>query len=218
MRLAQIVWDVNYKGVPVLFSWPSLGAVSGYEYDRQSALIARQPFLKIISLIQNAGISEIYVLAHSMGNQIVLDGMASVSERFKIAPVTELILAAPDVDQDWFRIALPEIRRFTAGMTLYASSADRALIAVRQLSVEPRVGEVSNDGPFVVEGLDTIDATALGDDPLRLNHDTFASARSLIDDIGRLINSGARPPNVRTPQLRGMPEGSSQPKYWKFPR
>jgi hypothetical protein len=47
-RLAQIVWDMQFKGVPILFSWPSYGSGDGiftgiahYSYDQNSALDSR---------------------------------------------------------------------------------------------------------------------------------------------------------------------------------
>ena len=41
-RMAQIVWDLGYRGLPVLFSWPSRAGVLDYQYDRESALASRR--------------------------------------------------------------------------------------------------------------------------------------------------------------------------------
>jgi hypothetical protein len=57
------------------------------------------------------------------------------------------------------------------------------------------------EGPVIAKGLDTIDVSSIGDELFGLNHDVFATKLPLIDEIGRVILSGTRPPNVRTPVL-----------------
>ena len=47
-----------------------------------------------------------------------------------------------------------------------------------------------------------------------LNHSTFATVRSLIDDIGLLICEGRHAP--RLSQIRQVPEKPSSPLYWKY--
>jgi esterase/lipase superfamily enzyme len=128
--------------------------------------------------------------------------------------VAELIMAAPDVDRDYFISVAPQVRKITAGMTLYASSADKALIVSRQLAGVPRAGDVPNDGPVVVTGIETIDVTALGEDLLGLNHDVFATTRSVMDDIGLIITSSPRKaPHQRLLEIRRVPELSENPRY-----
>jgi esterase/lipase superfamily enzyme len=126
MRTAQIKWDLQYKGLVVLFSWPSKGEVLGYEYDRDSALGARTRFLDLIKLLQvEAGIKKINVLAHSMGNLVAVDALASYARTQNPRATSELIMAAPDVDQDMFINDISDVSKIVKGMTLYASSADR---------------------------------------------------------------------------------------------
>jgi hypothetical protein len=64
--------------------------------------------------------------------------------------------------------------------------------------------------------MDSIDVTALGDDLFALNHGVFSTSRVLIDDIGRLLLHGTRPPDLRTPELLRVPE-TPPTKYWKYP-
>jgi hypothetical protein len=103
---------------------------------------------------------------------------------------------------------------------MYASSADRALMASHAYSDSVRAGDIPpQDGPVIEPGLDTIDVTALGDDPFAFNHDV-ASNRSLIDDIGRLISGATltkRPtPRERSPPLIAMPDLPPH-TYWRYP-
>ncbi|MBI1205060.1 MAG: alpha/beta fold hydrolase [Rhodopseudomonas sp.] len=216
LRLAQIVWDLQFLGVPVLFSWPSQGGFLSYVYDFNSALGARDSFQELIDILRSqAGIAELHVIAHSMGNLVVLDALSGLVSAGQ-PTIAELIMAAPDVDIDLFQGLIKKVGQIVRGMTLYASANDWAMKVSRDLSKKPRAGDVFETGPVVAQKLDSIDVSAIGNEMFGLNHNTFASNRSLVDDIGRLIAKGDRPPNARSPQIRGVPEGKTPPAYWKY--
>lgn len=225
-RLAQIVFDTNYSGIPIAFSWPSQGKATlfAYNYDRESALAeySKDAFLEVLHLLQtNAHVSKIYVVAHSMGNEIVMDAIAKACQGTEKPLLTEIILAAPDVDWDSFAYSGHLLTDVAKGVTLYASSTDTALGFSADLNgaANPRAGSIREGRPLVLPGIETIDMTALGPDifALTFNHDVAFRARQALDDIGRLFNDGTRPPSVRTPTIRGVPEGST-PRYWAFPK
>jgi len=132
--------------------------------------------------------------------------------------LTEVVLAAPDVDVDVFRSSSDRLKGATKGVTLYASAADKALLASELKAGGPRAGSIPSSGPLLFPGIETIDATAVGDDMFGLNHDVYSNARSVIDDIGRLLADGVHPPNIRSPEIRGVPEGSAAPAYWRYPK
>jgi esterase/lipase superfamily enzyme len=197
-----------------------------YLYDQASATFSREGFLDLIQLLQrDTRITTIHVLAHSMGNQIVVDALANSGPNILAKPLGEVILAAPDVDWDVFTKLATKIVRTgrgvtLRGVTLYASSTDKALVASRKLAGGvPRAGDVLPEpkGPFVLKGIDTIDVSAIGDEMFGLNHNVFAAKRVLVDEIGRLMDKGDRPPSKRTPELRGFPEGADPPRYWRYP-
>ncbi|MET4072645.1 esterase/lipase superfamily enzyme [Bradyrhizobium sp. S3.2.6] len=219
-RAAQVFWDLQYKGLPVVYSWPSWGnavdpisLARSYDYDRDNALTDGDNFLEFLRLLRDQlGIKKVHILSHSMGNFLVLNALRRIqTDNGKFG---EWILAAPDVDQRQFKQFVPGVQGFVSGMTLYASSADRVLReSMRVARGTPRAGYVDGK-PLVLPGIDTIDVTSMGDELLGLNHDTFASNRSLIDDIGLLLD-GVRPPNRRLRQIRPVPEDPPT-EYWKF--
>jgi esterase/lipase superfamily enzyme len=214
-RMAQIVYDMQFKGVPVLFAWPSRGRVLEYMYDRDSAQFSRDGFIDLLNLLRvEAHISTVHVIAHSMGNQIVVDALSSKDALSQ--SIAEVILAAPDVDRDVFSLLARRITRVARRATLYASRFDRALELSRNLWDSPRAGDVPDGEPLIVPNVDTIDASAIGEEIFGLGHTTFAKDRSIIDDIGNILRRD-EPPNVRTPQIRGVPEGRSPPSYWRYP-
>ncbi|MEO0620094.1 MAG: hypothetical protein AAFZ01_12560, partial [Pseudomonadota bacterium] len=82
------------------------------------------------------------------------------------------------------------------------------------LAVHSRGGDVPEDGPVVINGVDTIDVSATQQGFLSVNHNTFAEASELVKDIRKLFLSGIRPPARRTPDLETVPLGSDV--YWRF--
>jgi esterase/lipase superfamily enzyme len=117
-RGVQIFWDLKYAGLPVLFSWPSRSGVLSYGYDRDSALGARQSFLEVLSLVSaQDNIKRVHVLAHSMGNFVVLDALSRWQSAVP-SKLRELLMAAPDVDKDHYLTIAPAVRKLVSGMTL----------------------------------------------------------------------------------------------------
>lgn len=218
-RNAQIVWDLQFPGLSVLFSWASSGESLDYLYDRDSAYNARTGFINLLRLLKEKyGIERVNVLAHSMGNVVVLDSLANNARTSAPVAIDELIMAAPDVDRDQFLQLAPEVRKIVQGMTLYVSSADKALTISRTLTGAPRAGDVPTEGPVLIPKIETIDVTAVGEELLGLNHNVFAATRALIDDINILLTTGQRPPNNRLSQIRPYPEPPSEATYWRYAR
>jgi esterase/lipase superfamily enzyme len=213
-RNAQIVCDLKFKGAAVLFSWPSRGAIRDYVYDRDSASGALKPFLEVLELLAGqANIKQIHILAHSMGNQVVLNALANYNTGTALK-IGELIMAAPDVDRDLYTSIALDARKHTKGMTLYASAADKAIAASKFLAGDiPRAGDVPEGGPIVLETIDSIDATSLGEEIFGLNHATFAKSLSILNDVYLLL-AGKRLPRVL--EIISVPEGVIPPKYWQY--
>jgi esterase/lipase superfamily enzyme len=217
LRFAQIIWDMQFKGAPILFSWPSATGVLDYVYDLNSALVARQWFQKLIQMLRvEAKVQTIHIIAHSMGNLVVLEALSELAKARTLPNLSEIVMAAPDVDVDHYKTLAPNIRPWVRGMTLYASANDKALVISRGLAKKPRAGDVFKGSPILLPNIESIDVSAIGDEMFGLNHNVFASNRSLIDDIGRLVLSGARPPDQRSPQIRCVPEGMIPPHYWRY--
>jgi esterase/lipase superfamily enzyme len=149
-----------------------------------------------------------------MGNFLALDAL-SHQAKLPNSKLGQFIMAAPDVDRDQFLQDIPKLKQLFRGLTLYASSVDRALALSKLLAGGvPRAGDVPLTGPVVVPGVETLDVSALGEEMFGLNHNTFAQARPLIDDIQLIISEGRHAP--RLAEERPMPENASIPLYWRF--
>jgi esterase/lipase superfamily enzyme len=217
-RTAQIAYDLKFDGASFLYSWPSGGTLQGYTYDLGSAAQAEPYLREFLKLVQEeSGAKKLSIIAHSMGNQPLLrvlqDLKRSLPEGFLIS---QLILAAPDVDRHNFENIVTSIRGIAEGITLYAAANDTALQVSRQVNGGvPRAGDVPEIGPIVIEGIDTIDATATSMDSVGINHSGYAENNALLTDIGKLIGEGTRPPGVRLPTLERVE--TDKGAYWRYP-
>jgi esterase/lipase superfamily enzyme len=216
-RMAQITWDLQFRGTAVLFSWPSRGEPLAYAYDQNSAFGARDHFIELIRLLKrDANIKRIHVIAHCMGNMLVLDALANHACTSDPVQISELVMAAPDVDQHYYVGVMNNVQSVVSSLTLYASSADKAMVVSRHLAMAARVGEVVENRPVLVGGVDAIDVTVIGDEISGLNHNLFASNRALMNDIKLIISKRLRPPHDRLAEIRAMPEGAAQPLFWRY--
>ena len=219
-RTAQISYDLGFDGAPFLYSWPSKGQIGlqDYSYDRESSGQA-EPYLKqFLSFVtRETGATSVSVIAHSMGNQVLLPVLRDLK---RTAPegvhIDQIILAAPDVDRDTFEVLAKEIAGVGKGITMLAASNDRALEASRRFwGGIPRAGDVPPEGPIVVPGIDTIDVTATSTEMLSLNHSGYADKQQLITDMRLLLRTGVRPPPRRLPEIERVatPRGD----FWRYP-
>lgn len=217
-RTAQIAYDLKFDGAPFAYSWPSGGGIASYTYDRESSGQA-EPYLRefMEMVINKTGAKSVSVIAHSMGNQPTLQVLR---ELHRAKPddvrISQVILAAPDVDRDNFENIARELKGLAKGVTLYAAGNDRALSVSRSFyGGIPRAGDVPLTGPLVLPGIDTIDVTAASMDSLGLNHSGYAENNALLDDIAALIETGIRPPKLRTPSLEEI--ATERGAYWRYP-
>lgn len=217
-RTAQIAYDLKFDGAPFHYSWPSGGGLSSYTYDRESAGQSTPYMRDFFDLvIKESGAKKISVIAHSMGNQPALEVLKEIKAASPPGVViSQIILAAPDVDRDNFENIAKEIQGLASGITLYAASNDLALNVSRRFNGGvPRAGDVPPGGPLILPGIDTIDVTAVSTDSFGLNHSGYAENNALLNDLQLLIQTGERPPEKRIPLLEkiGTPAGD----YWRYP-
>lgn len=215
-RTAQISYDLKFDGAAFLYSWPSGGAVASYTYDRESATAAKPYMREFLDLVvKESGAKSISIIAHSMGNQPLLEVLKDMrSSAPEGVVISQIILAAPDVDADTFSNLAKEISGIANGITLYAAANDRALTISRNFWQNPRAGDVPASGPIIVPGIDTIDVTGASTDVFALNHSEYAQNTEVLEDIGKLIQSGLRPPDQRFTKLK--PVVIDRGEFWRY--
>lgn len=117
-------------GLCILYDWPSLGTVVGYEPDRAHARLCAQDLTNILSQLydtllvrQQAAIkakgdpakackAKVSVIAHSMGNYLLQKAMAAAWTRkgqpLLMTLINQLVMVAADVDNNLFDAGAPD--------------------------------------------------------------------------------------------------------------
>jgi esterase/lipase superfamily enzyme len=217
LRFAQIVHDSKAPAVPVLFAWPSRGSIFAYAYDRESANYSRDALASILqALSDNPNVTEIGILAHSMGNWVTLEALRTMSLKHgRVHPkIRDVMLAAPDVDVDVFRTQIAVLGKPAPRMTLFVSQDDQALRVSRRLWGDlPRLGAIDPKAePYSAQlaaaGITVVDLTALktGDS---LAHGKFAESPEVVRFIGARLASGQQITEARSSLSERLIEGTS---------
>ena len=211
-RTAQIAYDIHFAGVPMFFSWPSLGETLAYPIDMTNADWAQFDLKTLLlDIADHSGADNVVLIAHSMGNRVLATALIeAVDARPDFAArIREVVLAAPDIDADMFRRDLaPRLIAATRGTTLYASSTDEALAVSHHYNGALRAGDVAA-GPIVISGMDTIDVSAV--DPGPLGHSYIGDSPSVLDDVAKVVGEGT-PASARF----GDPVTGPLGAYWRM--
>lgn len=193
-RAAQIAYDIDYAGLPMLYSWPSTGSTVDYLRDYDEIRLAIPPFQRFLRLVADeGGLDEVHVIAHSMGNQLVASALHEMALAGAPPPpqFANLVMAAPDLDSNEFVDRFSEqLPRFFPRVTIYVSDEDLALREAQRLRRRPRAGQVSGGLlQMRLAGIEVIDASGLEAD--FLSHSYYAASDSVRADLYCLMAVGA---------------------------
>jgi esterase/lipase superfamily enzyme len=169
---AQIAYDLQLPGKPLLYSWPSHGKVSlgDYAVDQKTVNQAESiNHLKsfIRQILNDSGPGQIHLIGFSMGTYLLTRALTElVKEGQNFSKVGNVILISADIDaQDFKNIYYPQLKPVLGKkLVLYVSGRDKAL----GLSQEYHQGHLrlgQGDGnATLIEGVTTIDATQSSQD------------------------------------------------------
>ncbi len=194
-RTAQIAYDMNFDGLPILYSWPSQGNMLGYLADGAVVQLSGRLLEEFLEqVVAESGATRIHLVAHSMGNRALTEALELFALKHAGAPPAfdQVLFTAPDLDAGLFAKMVETIRPAVGRMTLYTSKNDWALRVSNQLNGgAPRAGEGA-DGVAMPASVDSIDMSVLGEDMLA--HSYFADDTSALTDILSLFWRDAPPP------------------------
>jgi esterase/lipase superfamily enzyme len=213
-RTAQMAYDLDFDGTPMLYSWPSQGSATGYAVDEAAVGISGRRLADFLeTVVSQSGAQRIHLIAHSMGNRALIEALQTYLA--KRAPDNrqhifgQIVFTAPDVDRDYFSEAIQSMAQSAERITLYASDNDLALRSSQFIHGAPRAG-TAGDVIVKLAGLDSIDMSSVPAD--KLGHSYFAANAGAIYDIFRLLWRGDPPP-----QRCGMTHpksGNTQTVWW----
>ncbi len=190
-RFAQVVNDSNATDVPVLFSWASRGELTDYVYDNNSATAARDGLEKTIREIYASGAEQVNIMAHSMGNWVLVETLRQIKLSKNPLPEKQMgltVLAAPDLDIDVFKSQLRRFGQPERPFLILVSRDDRALKVSSLLAGgKSRVGGYGNDTELAELGAVVIDLTNLESQD-SANHAKFAQLGVIAPQLREMIS------------------------------
>jgi esterase/lipase superfamily enzyme len=197
-RLAQIAHDSSMEAAPVLFTWPSRGRVLDYVYDKESATYSRDALEYLLTRAAlNPNVSDITVMAHSMGNWTMMEALRQMSiRRGRILPkIKNVIMASPDLDVEVFRSQLLQIAEPRPRITIFLSQDDQALALSRHLGGDiDRVGAVDPDKEPYKSKLKEFNIVVINLTKLQVgdafHHSKFAESPEIVRLVGKRLIEG----------------------------
>lgn len=200
-RTAQFTYDYKLKSVAIHYAWPSAASLGLYVYDRDSANFARDGLADLLKLVAKSKAKRILLVGHSMGSFVTMEALRTLSlneEQNTLRRITNILLAAPDIDLDVFEQQLKDINPVPP-LTILVSRNDSALnISSRITGGNSRVGDGSSIETLREYGIAVIDASTVDGGA----HSVFASSPTLM----ALVTDGSLSLNT----LRGEGQTSGQ--------
>lgn len=215
-RAGQLAYDLSFSGPTVLFSWPSDGEVLAYTRDEEKARIVWRQMADVLDGLTRLGPDvPVYVIAHSMGNRVLTQGLAELLRRRPGADraFRQVVLASPDIGEEEFRQRwIFELKSaHPPRFTLYASRQDVPITLSAWLHGEKRLGSGGSD-IVVLPPLDSIDASSITREWFGLSHSYFGDNSTVMSDLFLVINQGVAPDKrPRLAKVKG-----SRGEYWEF--
>nr|WP_246476295.1 alpha/beta hydrolase [Roseibium litorale] len=190
-RFTQFVHDANFPGVPVLFTWASRGKLTDYVYDLNSALAARSALEKTLNDMVRSNTQGIVILAHSMGNQLLMETIRQMSPQDRAAlfrKVETIVLASPDIDIDVFKEQLRRIGKLREPLIILTSTDDKALRFSEAIAGgKQRVGSYADDKELADLGTVVLNLTELSG-PDAINHNKFAELAQYAPELRSVLS------------------------------
>jgi esterase/lipase superfamily enzyme len=214
-RTAQLAYDLDFDGTPLMYSWPSQASTTAYLVDEAAVSISGRRMAQFLEdVVARTGAGRIHLIAHSMGNRALIEAlqtwMAGHDAGSRRRAFGQVVFTAPDVDRDYFQDVIDSLAQTAERVTLYASDSDLALMTSQKVHGAPRAG-TAGSSIITRRGLDTIDMSSVKGD--MLGHSYFAADAGAIYDLFRLLWRGDPPP-----QRCGMSSqaGAARSTVWLF--
>ncbi|NHZ82652.1 alpha/beta hydrolase [Massilia sp. CCM 8695] len=184
--------DLEIDGSVVSYAWPSKKNVLKYvaDMDESNALINKEALKDLlVDVSSSVGAKSVYVIAHSMGNRLLLEALQLLPSSGEKRRFDSVIFASPDVESKEFDTMVGKTYSQASRMTLYTAGRDIPL----SLSELIRTGLFNTDhlkragdrdgGVQSLPYLDVVDASKAQSD--WLGHSNFTQLAK--DDLRALL-------------------------------
>lgn len=201
-RTAQFVHDYGLKSVPIHYSWPSGASLGLYVYDRDSANYARRGLAELLKLAAQTKAKKILLIGHSMGGFVTMEALRTLAlneEQATIKRITNLLLAAPDIDLDVFEQQVIDVSVMPPTSVMVSRNDSALNISGKLTGGHARVGDGSSIETLRKYDIAVIDASQVDGG----SHSVFASSPTLM----ALISDGEL--SLNTLQGEGQTSGQA---------
>jgi esterase/lipase superfamily enzyme len=230
LTAARLKHDIRFAGPMLAFSWASEGRSfdllnpSGpYRRDEAKAAASVDQLVTFLSELDaqrrdQGQPGRIHLLAHSMGNRVLLGALERLSLReTDAAKFGHVIFAAPDVDATTFVNQFQRAHRLVESTTLYFCDEDQALKLSQRINNDSRVGQkpIYLAPPRFVPPLHVIDCAKANTS--WLGHGYITDRDILLVDLEMLINLNRKPDDRCPPLVPGLIPAVADRPLWLFP-
>lgn len=208
-RTAQLAVDLDMRHGGVFYSWPTGNSFAAYQESQNNVPVAARRLARFLeTVLAEANGADVHVIAHSMGNRVLLRAMERIYEDPGTPLFAQVFWASPDVDAENFSETLQEMPGIAQGMIAYTSGRDRALQVSRALAGDyPRAGQ-SEPLPQIAATITAVDTTSLSFG--FLGHTDFAT--SVIEDMQSVVWLSLAPEERCMLALQEIESGAS---FWR---
>ncbi len=193
-RFAQISNDMDAKGTPVLYAWPTTESTIEYIHDRDSALFARDGLQILMKQLVKSGTKRIILVGHSIGSNLLMETlrqMAISGDKSVLRFIDSVILISPDIDQTVFLTQLNRLDPVPNPFIIFSSENDRALKVMSFLTgKQTRLGQLTGSEALDKHGVQIVNLSEFDDGDGFLNHSVALTSPSVISIIKKLPATG----------------------------
>lgn len=210
-RLAQISTDMEFRGTPVLYAWPTTEHSIEYLHDRDSALFARDGLQTLLEQLARSGAKRLILVAHSIGANLLMETLRQMSiggDKAMSRIINGVVLISPDIDQNLFQLQLSRLNPVPDPLIVFSTENDRALKLMSFLTGrQSRLGQITSSAGLGKYGVQVINLSNFDDGDGLLNHTVALTSPSVIAIIkklpalGELATDGRGNPNTRLQRL-----------------
>ena len=230
LLVASELWHfLGYRGAFIAYAWPSTPNVFAYWADVETATsLARKLRLLLTYLAEETQVEKIHIVGFSAGSRLVVRALnemallhadASDEEIRKNVKIGNVIIIGGDINREAFGAALADgLLRVPQRITVYTSSADRALIWSRRIFRHKRLGQTFSEevppGTLAFlkanPSLEFIDVTDAADSTTGNGHNYFRQSPWVSSDLLALLAYDM------DADERGLEKAADLP-VWSFP-
>ena len=211
-RTAQLSVDLDIRHGGIFYAWPSSHAAYDYQRSQNNVEFAVDGLAQLLEITMQET-DTLHVIAHSMGNRVLLGALDQLKDENVLQDnreINSVIWASPDEDATVFARKINQLTPYAVDMTLYASKFDRALDLSRWLGGDyPRAGQAPPI-PTIAQYVEAVDTSKLstGNSDF-INHTDFAGGALV--DVQAVIWLSLQPAD-RCPLVRRSVDNVS---YWE---